>query len=363
MEPYHLPLMNARKAATRFKKSYGGTRRLAGKVVKSVLKHAKISNHVDTDEEPSGLDIQCIGEAPQNEHQSIQQNPIIHPLKNRERMAPREDFHESEVNPGRRKSSGNDYLVRMSEYTRPEKQEYEREERLDLQEFPTVPASRASKISRSRDSVGHLIAARQSTEASRPQKPGMERRRSRIQTQPMPQATAESTARDYMRHRRHYTRTSVLMRQPSRRSVQSRRMSVEPSAAREEAMLLLAQNSKQIRRKEVPKPPCDLSLLKTRSEVIERAVPSNRESYVSQWDNYLNDYTAVSVICFQHVATLTNIFRVAITSSLHLSLHVVIHPSHSSPLCRRTTRRSAWLCWTSSTRSGQRLRQRKACPW
>lgn len=356
MEPYHLPLMNARKAATKFKKSYGGTRRLAGKVVKSVLKHAKISNHVDTDDEPSGLDIQCIGEASQLEHQSIQQNPIIHPLKNRERMAPREDFHESELNPGRRKSSGNDFLVRMSEYTCSEKQEYEKDERLDLQQFPAVPITRASKISRSRDSVGHLIAARQSTEASRTQKPGMERRRSRIHTQPMPQPTAESTARDYMRHRRHYTRTSVLMRQPSRRSMQSRRMSVEQSAAREEAMLLLAQNSKQTRRKEVPKPPCDLSLLKTRSEVIERAVPSNRESYVSQWDNYLDDYTAVSVICIEHVATQANIFRVAITLSVHLSLRVVIHPSHSSPLCRRTTRKSAWLCWTSSTRSGQRLK-------
>lgn len=356
MEPYHIPLMNARKAATRFKKSYGGTRRLAGKVVKSVLKHAKISNHVDTDDEPSSLDIQCIGEAQQIEHQSIQQNPIIHPLKNRERMAPREDFQESDINPGRRKSSGNDYLVRMSENARPEKQVYEREERLDLQHFQAVPATRESKISRSRDSVGYLIAARQSTEASRSQKHGMERRRSRIQTQPMPQSTAESTARDYMRHRRHYTRTSVLMRQPSRRSVQSRRMSVEPSAAREEAMLLLAQNSKQTRRKEVPKPPCDLSLLKTRSEVIERAVPSNRESYVSQWDNYLNDYTAVSVICIEHVMKHTNTFRVATTSSVHLSLHVVIHPSHSSPLCRRTMRRNEWPCWTSSTRSGQRLR-------
>lgn len=360
MEPYHLPLMNARKAATRFKKSYGG--RLAGKF-KSVLKHAKISNHADTDDEPSGFDIQCIGEAPQIEHQSIQQNPIIHPLKNRERMAPREDFHESEVKPGRRKSSDSDYLVRMSEYTRPEMQEYEREERLDLQKFPSVPTTRASKISRSRDSIGHLIAARQSNDVNRPQKPGMERRRSRIQTQPMPQPTAESTARDYMRHRRHYTRTSVLMRQPSRRSVQSRRVSIEPSAAREEAMLLLAQNSKQTRRKEVPKPPCDLSLLKTRSEVIERAVPSNRESYVSQWDNYLNDYTAVSVFCIEQVATHTNMFRVAITSSLHLSLLVVIHPSHSSPLCRRTTRKSAWLCWTGSTRSGRRLRKRKASLW
>ena len=346
-------------AAARFGGSASG--KFTKKIFKRVFQRSKLSTHVEANEDPndsSGLDILCVGEnvqsielnAPPAQHYdailpNIAPNPIIHPLRGNP-MIPREAAVEylPEVGSGRRKSSASDYLTSMIERDTIVEGD-DSFGSLNLDDFPSTPSNqRQAHVDKA---LGHLTgttppaserrpAQMQARERHTAQIPASDRFHTQWSTMErcprvVPQPSArESHAKDYMRHRRERTRNSALMRNRSRRS--NRKLSFEPqSLERQDSMLLMIQADRYRMTNELSKPDIDLGALRTRSEVIDAAVPDANLTFKAEWETYLKDYCAVSFASVSsRDVTSSNILRVAITSSIHQSHHVV---TAHSPTC------------------------------
>lgn len=329
-------------AASRMKGSITGriTRRIFRRVF---IRRTRRSTpaEADQDKDTSDFDILCAGEnAKQQDVPPIEPHPVIHPLKGQP-LIPRIDAHVPEVDSGRHEILPSDCLTSVVG----DASVAEGDDTIlsvDLDDFPSAPTGVNKRAADVNEALEHLIGATPlANERAPPHMRDMERR-PRVVPQ---QSTQDLHAKEYMKHRRMKTRNSNLMRRQSRRSRHSRRLSFEQqSIEKEDSMLLMVESDCDRMAMELPRPELDIGALRTRSQIIEAAIPNHKRRYRSGWEAWLKDYHAVSSSSIPDPdGTFSNIFRVASTLALHPNLRVVTPHSPIYLPCLQTMRMTALL--------------------